>query len=207
MGVSASEKHSRKNAGMTTKKAVARIVPMAKRAISAGKPTQVSIQSAFGCGMEGAIPAARVLEIVRTYLDAGLRMISLADSAGHALPGQVRDLYGAVFALDSEPTVRVSLSRYLRTRHGEHPRGARCRRHPCRKRLCGARWVPVHRGYRWQSLHGGLRVSPPAHRPAAGCAPRAHHSVASAASEFFERVLPGTVPRIGPINVLTSTST
>jgi hydroxymethylglutaryl-CoA lyase len=101
MGVSASDTHSRRNTGMSTKEALARIVPMGKRAAARGKPVQVSIQSAFGCGIEGVIPQERVLDIVRAYLDAGFRMISLADTAGHALPGQVRDLYGAVFALDA----------------------------------------------------------------------------------------------------------
>ena len=100
MGVSASEAHSRKNTGMGTDEAVRRIIPMAQRVKAEGRPVQVSVQSAFGCGMEGTIPAERVLKIVRAYLDAGLRLISLADSAGHALPGQVEELYGAVLALD-----------------------------------------------------------------------------------------------------------
>jgi len=101
LGVSASDTHSRKNAGMGTAEAVDRIVPTAKRALAAGRTVQVSVQSAFGCGLEGPISETRVLDIVRSYLEAGLRTISLADTAGHALPSQVRDLYGAVLALDS----------------------------------------------------------------------------------------------------------
>ena len=50
MGASASETHSRKNTGMGTDEAVARIVAMAKRALAAGRKVQVSVQSAFGCG-------------------------------------------------------------------------------------------------------------------------------------------------------------
>lgn len=102
MGVSASDTHSRRNAGMSTQEAVTRIVPMARRVIEAGRPVQVSIQSAFGCGLEGTIPVSRVLDIVSRYLDAGLRTISLCDTAGHAVPAQVRDLYGMVFALDAK---------------------------------------------------------------------------------------------------------
>lgn len=102
MGVSASETHSRKNSGMGTSEAVARIVPTAKRATAEGKYVQVSVQSAFGCGMEGKVPESRVLDIVGAYLDAGLRTISLCDSAGHAVPGQVRDLFGSVLGLDPE---------------------------------------------------------------------------------------------------------
>jgi hydroxymethylglutaryl-CoA lyase len=100
MGASASETHSRKNTGMTSAEATRRIVAMAKSAVAAGKPVQLSVQSAFGCGFEGPVAEDRVLEIVRTYLEAGLRNISLADTAGHAHPAQVERLFGAVRALD-----------------------------------------------------------------------------------------------------------
>jgi hydroxymethylglutaryl-CoA lyase len=100
MGVSASETHSRKNTGMSIADANARIVAMAKSAIAAGKRVQVSVQSAFGCGYEGPVPKERVVAIVKTFLDAGLRGLSLADTAGHATPDDVLDLYSRVRALD-----------------------------------------------------------------------------------------------------------
>jgi hydroxymethylglutaryl-CoA lyase len=102
MGVSASETHSMKNTGMSTSEALRRIVPMAKKAMTAGKQVQVSVQSAFGCGYEGAVPKERVLGIVKEYLSAGIHNISLADTAGHAQPLQVEELYNAVRELDSE---------------------------------------------------------------------------------------------------------
>jgi hydroxymethylglutaryl-CoA lyase len=100
MGVSASETHSRKNTGMGIEDANRRIVAMAKSVLAAGKRVQVSVQSAFGCGYEGAVPRDRVVGIVKTFLDAGLRGLSLADTAGHATPDDVEDLYGRVRALD-----------------------------------------------------------------------------------------------------------
>jgi hydroxymethylglutaryl-CoA lyase len=99
MGVSASETHSRKNTGMSIAEATERIVGMAATAGRAGKRIQVSVQSAFGCGYEGRVPHERVLGIVRRFLDAGLRTISLADTAGHATPDSVKRLYGTLFAL------------------------------------------------------------------------------------------------------------
>jgi hydroxymethylglutaryl-CoA lyase len=96
MGVSASDTHSRKNTGMSTEEAQARIVATAREAVAAGKTVQVSVQSAFGCGFEGRIPEERVLNIVRTYADAGLMNISLADTAGHAHPHQVTALFGRI---------------------------------------------------------------------------------------------------------------
>jgi hydroxymethylglutaryl-CoA lyase len=100
MGVSASETHSRKNTGMSVAEATDRIIAIAREALNAGKAVQVSVQSAFGCGYEGAVSHDRVLGIVRRYVEAGLTSISLADTAGHATPGAVEDLFSAVRALD-----------------------------------------------------------------------------------------------------------
>jgi hydroxymethylglutaryl-CoA lyase len=99
MGVSASETHSRKNTGMAIAEATRRIVAIAKDALAAGRRVQVSVQSAFGCGYEGPVPRGRVLGIVQAFLDAGLRNLSLADTAGHATPEAVEVLYSEVFAL------------------------------------------------------------------------------------------------------------
>ena len=106
MGVSASDTHSRKNTGMTPAEALRRIVPMAKQAIAAGEKVQASVQSAFGCGFEGPVAKEKVLEIVRVYLEAGVRRISLADTAGHANPQQVEELFNSIRALD--PTVELA---------------------------------------------------------------------------------------------------
>ncbi len=106
MGVSASDTHSRKNTGMGTEEAQTRIIAMAKSAVGAGKKVQVSVQSAFGCGFEGRIDEDRVLSIVRAYLEAGLRNVSLADTAGHAHPAQVERLFGAIFDID--PTIHAT---------------------------------------------------------------------------------------------------
>ena len=102
MGVSASDTHSRKNTGMGTDEATRRIVATARKAVEAGLPVQVSVQSAFGCGFEGPVPEERVLSIVKEYLAAGLTRISLADTAGHAYPEQVERLFGAILALSPE---------------------------------------------------------------------------------------------------------
>jgi hydroxymethylglutaryl-CoA lyase len=106
MGVSASDTHSQKNTGMTTDEALKRIIAMAKSALAAGKRVQVSVQSAFGCGFEGAVPRERVLGIVQAYLEAGLRNISLADTAGHAQPRQVEDYFTAIHRM--EPAVELA---------------------------------------------------------------------------------------------------
>jgi len=100
LGASASETHSLKNTGMATVEATHRIIAAAQQAVAAGKKVQVSVQSAFGCGFEGPVPEARVLDMVSAYVEAGLCNISLADTAGHAYPAQVEKLFAAVFDLD-----------------------------------------------------------------------------------------------------------
>ena len=102
LGVSASDTHSRKNTGMGSEEAQQRIVATAKQALASGAKVQVSVQSAFGCGFEGPIPEERVLAIVAAYLEAGLGQISLADTAGHGHPEQVRRLFGRLATLAPE---------------------------------------------------------------------------------------------------------
>jgi hydroxymethylglutaryl-CoA lyase len=106
MGVSASETHSQKNTGMTSEEALHRIIPMARSALEAGKRVQVSVQSAFGCGFEGKVPKEKALAIVEAYLEAGLRNISLADTAGYAHPLQVEEIFSTIHQL--EPSVEMA---------------------------------------------------------------------------------------------------
>jgi hydroxymethylglutaryl-CoA lyase len=91
---------------MSITDATTRIIAMARQATGAGKRVQLSVQSAFGCGFEGKVPPERVLEIAGQFLDAGFRSISLADTAGHAIPPQVEELFGGIFKLapDAECT-------------------------------------------------------------------------------------------------------
>ncbi len=96
ISVSASETHSRKNAGKGTDEALADILATIRDARAAGIKVRAGIQSAFGCGFEGRIDPARVLGIARAYAEAGVEEINLADTAGLGNPRQVRDLSRAV---------------------------------------------------------------------------------------------------------------
>ena len=199
MGVSASETHSRKNTGMGTGEAADRIIAMARAAAGAGKGVQVSVQSAFGCGFEGAVPAARVLDLVRRFLEAGLTTVSLADTAGHANPAQVGALVGAALALDS----RLALICHFHETYGLGLANA-----------CAAFRAGVTS---FESAFGGLGGCPftavaagnvctedLAHLfermgMAAGVDIAAVSEVTKDAARFFGRALPGVVHRTGPI--------
>ena len=96
MGVSASDTHSKKNTGMDTIEAQKRIINIAKELIDSGKKVQVSVQSAFGCGFEGKISEEKVFDLVRSYVESGINNISLADTAGHAYPEQVKRIFSRI---------------------------------------------------------------------------------------------------------------
>lgn len=102
LGVSASDTHSTRNTGMSTEEALKRVVAVAREVVGSGARVQVSVQSAFGCGFEGRIPEERVYRMIGSYLEAGLTNISLADTAGHAHPAQVRRMFSAVHDLSSD---------------------------------------------------------------------------------------------------------
>ena len=109
MGVSASETHSKKNTGMTTDEALTRIISMAKLAMESSLAVQVSVQSAFGCGFEGKIPYERVYSIIDKYLNAGIKQISLADTAGHAYPEQVTEMFSQIKKMDPDVVLTCHL--------------------------------------------------------------------------------------------------
>ena len=199
MGVSASETHSRKNTGMSTAEALRQIGSMAKKAMAAGTKVQASVQSAFGCGFEGPIDPEKVLEIVKCYLEGGVRTISLADTAGHAHPLQVEELYGTIRELDPD----VELACHFHNTYGLGM--ANC-------------YAALKSGVTYfESAFGGLGGCPFTKLPAGNvCTEDLVHSfqrmglrtdikleilleVARQVSKFFDRELPGFILKSGSI--------
>ncbi len=199
MGVSASDTHSRKNTGMGTQEATERIIAIARQATAAGKAVQVSVQSAFGCGYEGIVPQERVLGIVRRYLDAGLRTVSLADTAGHAIPDQVERLFNSILEIDAT----VECACHFHDTYGLAMANA------CAALKCGVKY--------FEAAFAGLGGCPFT-AVAAGnlCTEDFVYllqrmgrrrdidldkmiAVASEAGQFLERPLPGAVHRTGPM--------
>ena len=86
ISISASDRHSRKNAGMSLEKAGKHGIAMVHQALEAGLQVRTSIQCAFGCVYEGGIPEDRVLDLARRFLGAGTGCLVLADTTGMANP-------------------------------------------------------------------------------------------------------------------------
>jgi hydroxymethylglutaryl-CoA lyase len=100
MGVSASETHSKKNTNMSTDRALSHILSIVKLARAEKIQIQLAVQSAFGCGYEGPISEEQVVRIAARYIEEGFTNISLADTAGHANPAQVKHLFERLLKLD-----------------------------------------------------------------------------------------------------------
>lgn len=99
ISLSASDSHSRKNAGMAHKDALDQGLRMIDRAVSAGLHVRASVQCAFGCADEGQIPATRIAGIVRRFVDHGVHVLALADTTGMGSPPLIEGILDAVLPL------------------------------------------------------------------------------------------------------------
>ncbi|CAB5092166.1 Pyruvate:Oxaloacetate transcarboxylase domain protein [Olavius algarvensis associated proteobacterium Delta 3] len=96
VSISASDRHSRKNAGMSLEQAQRHGVTMVGQALQAGLHVRTSIQCAFGCVYEGHIGHERILELGGRFLEAGTHGLVLADTTGMADPIKISKVLAAL---------------------------------------------------------------------------------------------------------------
>ena len=96
VSVSASDAHSRKNAGISLARAKEMAVEMVVCAKEAGLQVRAGIQCAFGCVYEGVVPVSRIVEMAGAYVRAGADTLALSDTTGMGTPVAVAALLGAV---------------------------------------------------------------------------------------------------------------
>ena len=87
--VSASDAHSRRNTGKGTEESLQEAREVIARAVEAGLAVRAGVMSAFGCRLEGRIPAARVSDLARALNEMGPEEMTLADTSGTADPRQI----------------------------------------------------------------------------------------------------------------------
>ena len=92
VSISASDSHSRRNAGMPFEEAVIQVREMVRLAQKEHMVIRAGIQCAFGCVYEGQISQDRILNIVRDYVSWGVDAIALSDTTGIAHPASVKRL-------------------------------------------------------------------------------------------------------------------
>ena len=99
ISLSASDTHSRKNAGMTHDVALEQGLRMIDQAVSAGLQVRASVQCAFGCVYEGRLSTARIAEIICRFVDHGAHELALADTTGLGSPPLVNEILDVVLPL------------------------------------------------------------------------------------------------------------
>lgn len=102
----ASDSFGRANQGQSSAESVAENLAMLKLARAEGLLPQVTIAVAFGCPFEKRVSAEHVLAAALRLAEAGPVEIAVADTIGVAVPGQVRDLIGAL-RQQLPPTIRL----------------------------------------------------------------------------------------------------
>ena len=94
--MSASDSHGLANLRMTPEQSLERFPDILAATQGSGVFVNASLSTSFGCPFEGAVPQARVLELVERLLALGVEGITLCDTTGMANPDQVARLCEAV---------------------------------------------------------------------------------------------------------------
>jgi len=87
--VSASDAHSRRNTGKGIEASLDEARQVLARAAKEGVTTRAGVMSAFGCRLEGRIPADRVSGLARSLHEMGPEEMTLADTSGTGDPRQI----------------------------------------------------------------------------------------------------------------------
>jgi len=100
--LSASETHSLKNVRRTHAQMldeVRGIVALLRSVPDGQRPKfEGGLSTAFGCTLEGEVPADRVVRLAEQLMEAGCDEVGLSDTTGYANPAQVKDLVRRVRA-------------------------------------------------------------------------------------------------------------
>ena len=94
--VSASDSHSRANAGRPTAAAVAAVGEIAELAHGAGGSLEVIVATAWDCPFDGRTPVGRTVDVTRAAVTAGADQLCLGDTIGTTTPVRVVRLLDAV---------------------------------------------------------------------------------------------------------------
>lgn len=94
--VSATDGHSRANAGRTTAEAVGAVGEIAGLAHGAGGSLEVIIATAWDCPFDGRTPITRTVDVARASVTAGADQLCLGDTIGTTTPLRVVQLLDAV---------------------------------------------------------------------------------------------------------------
>ncbi len=92
----ASETFNRKNTNASIEESIERFKPVVREAKEHNLIVRGYISTAFHCYFEGKIPPDRVLDVMDMLFDIGVDEVSLGDTTGKAVPGDVEALLDKV---------------------------------------------------------------------------------------------------------------
>jgi hydroxymethylglutaryl-CoA lyase len=107
--ISASDTHSRRNAGLTLNAARRQFSEMVRIGKNGGLTVRGGIQCAFGCRYEGRIDPNTVMDMLKEQLDLGIDEIELADTTGMADPRAIQEICGPSRTLAQDKPVYLHL--------------------------------------------------------------------------------------------------
>ncbi len=98
--VSVSEGHSKANLNRTPTEQIAEVARIVAwvRAQPRKMEVETACSTAFGCSFDGRVPTSSVVRVASGLAEAGVDMVSLADTVGYAHPALIREVVRAVQA-------------------------------------------------------------------------------------------------------------
>lgn len=107
--LSSTDAHSIANANRTTQEAFERLRPVIALGLERDIHLVGGMATSLGCPFEGRTSFERVASVVELYADAGVRHVTLADTAGLADPAYVYDMSSRLRAAYPEVTITLHL--------------------------------------------------------------------------------------------------
>lgn len=107
--VVATDTFAQRNQGVTSRESVDVAATLVARAQDAGLRATITIGASFGCPFEGEVPVAGLRETISRVIDSGPDELSLADTIGVAVPGDITERFALARSLAPDLPLRVHL--------------------------------------------------------------------------------------------------
>jgi hydroxymethylglutaryl-CoA lyase len=107
--VSVSEAHNMENVGRSVSESMIQLGQIVDLAADTGSVVEVTLATAFGCPYTGPVEPRVVMDVAQQAVDLGLTRLTLADTIGTAIPGEVASLVTAISDLAGPEELGVHL--------------------------------------------------------------------------------------------------
>jgi hydroxymethylglutaryl-CoA lyase len=105
--IAATDEYNLANVRKTVRDSLSDVAEVASVGLAARVPVEGTISTAFGCPYSGDVEPARVVEVARAMLAAGIDTVSLGDTTGMATPRRVADVVEAARAALPEVSLNM----------------------------------------------------------------------------------------------------